>query len=175
MKLSGRVWKIGADIKATDIVHARYDQFAMSRQYDECGKHVLEDVYPQLVREIQPGDLLVAGMSFGMGHAHYFGGAIMGGRAAGFAAFLADSISGIFQRVAIDFGMPALAFPGISEMVTTGDLLDFDLASGSAINVTTGETRQFKPVSQLILDIVGAGGSTNWALKRVGAEHAIPA
>jgi 3-isopropylmalate/(R)-2-methylmalate dehydratase small subunit len=173
MKLEGRVWKLGDHVNATDIVSGKYDKLAMSAQYEECGKHVLEDVYPGARDELKAGDILVAGDSFGMGHAHYFGGAILGGRAAGLSAYLAESINGIFERMAIEWGMPALAFPGIADFVNDGDRLSFDLRVGEANNLTTGAFRQFKPVSPIILDIVDAGGSSNWARKRVGALHAI--
>lgn len=173
MILNGRVWKLGDKVNATDIVSAEFDQQAMAQQYDICAQHVLEDVYPDVAQKLKPGDVLVAGSSFGMGHAHYFGGAILGAREAGISAFLAESISAIFQRMAIEWGMAALEFPGIAAFVNNGDQLEFDLTTGVARNLTTNASRQFRPVPQLILDIVRDGGSSNWALRRVGAEHAL--
>jgi hypothetical protein len=44
-----------------------------------------------------------------------------------------------------------------------------DLASGLARNLTKGQEAVFPPAPQLILDIVHAGGSREWALKRIAA------
>lgn len=169
MKLAGKVWKLGDGIGATDILPARYDKQGMSRQWAECAKHILEDVAPGMAGNVGAGDILVAGKGFGAGHAHYYNAAIMGSREAGFSAFIVEGISGLFQRGALDFGMPAWVVPGISGVVDTGDLLEIDLAAGTAHDRTNGASLQFAPVSPIILDILDAGGSRPWALRRVGA------
>lgn len=169
MKLAGNVWKFGDGVGATDILPARYDKQGMSRQWKECASHLFEDIAPGLAARIAPGDLFVAGKGFGAGHAHYYTAAIMGSVEAGLSAFLAEGIGGLFQRGSIDFGMPACVVPGISGLVENGDQLEVDLASGTACNISTGATLAFEPISPLILEIVAAGGSRNWALQRVGA------
>ena len=171
MKLAGRVWKFSAQLGATDLVSASYDKHGMNRQWEECSKHVLEDLDPAFASLVRAGDILVAGDNLGAGHAHYYMAAVMGCKVAGLSALLAESLSGLFQRAAIDHGVPALAIPGLSSVVQSGDFLEVDLADGIARNITTGEARQFTPVSRIILDILSAGGSLNWALDRVGADH----
>jgi 3-isopropylmalate/(R)-2-methylmalate dehydratase small subunit len=106
MILSGRVWKLGDDVGATDIVSAEYDKLGMSHQWGECAQYVLKDVRPELAGEVKPGDIVVAGRNFGTGHAHYYSTAIMACKAAGIAGLFGESVSGLFQRAAIDFGMP---------------------------------------------------------------------
>ncbi len=172
MILSGHVWKLGENVGATDLLPARYDKQGMSRQWQECARHILEDARPDLAERIRPGDIVVAGTGFGAGHAHYYSAAVMGCRTAGVAAFLVDGIGGLFQRACIDFGMPAWAMMGISGFVSEGDELRIDLATGEAENRSTGGAARFKPVAPLILDILGAGGSEPWALRRVGAAAA---
>jgi 3-isopropylmalate/(R)-2-methylmalate dehydratase small subunit len=96
----------------------------------------------------------------------------MGSLEAGLRAFLAEGIGGLFLRGSIDFGMPACVISGISGLVETGERLEIDLSVGEARNASTGATLAFEPVSPLILEIVAAGGSRNWALQRVGALSA---
>lgn len=175
MILEGRVWKVGDGVSATNIVSAQHDALGMSRKWSECATHLLADVDPALATAVRPGDLLVAGRDFGTGHAHYYTTAIMAAKAAGLAAMLAEDIGGLFQRAAIDFGMPACALPGIAAFVDSGDRLRIDLATGDACNLTTGAEAAFAPLPSLIVDILTAGGSRNWALRRVGADHAIQA
>lgn len=172
MILRGRVWTLAANVGATDLLPTRYDKQGMSRQWDECAKHVLEDARPGVADSIAHGDIVVAGTNFGAGHAHYYSAAVMGCRTAGIAAFLVDGIGGLFQRACIDFGMPAWAMPGISAFVEEGSELRIDLATGEGLNLTTGATARFNPVAPLILDILGAGGSGPWALGRVAAAAA---
>ena len=172
MMLTGRVWKLGENVGATDLLPARYDKQGMSRQWEECATHVLEDVRPGLAEHVRPGDIVVAGEGFGAGHAHYYAAAVMGCKTAGIAAFLVDGIGGLFQRACIDFGMPAWTMKGIAAFVAEGDELRIDLATGAAGNLTTGAAAHFAPVAPLILEIVGAGGSEPWALRRVSAGKA---
>jgi len=173
MMLRGRVWKFGDEIGATDLVSARYDKEGMARKWDECAKHVLEDMDPAFAASVRKGDILLAGENFGNGHAHYYMTAIMGCSAAGLAALLAESFNGLFLRAAIDAGVPAWSFKGLSSLVNSGENLELDLQTGVARNLTSGKTKQFDPVSDIVLGILAAGGSRNWALRRVGAEHAI--
>jgi 3-isopropylmalate/(R)-2-methylmalate dehydratase small subunit len=147
----------------------------MSLKWDECAKHVLEDSIPTFASTVRHGDILVAGKNFGSGHAHYYMTAIMACHTCGLSALLAESVSGLFLRAAIDAGVPALPLPGVGELVNTGDQLEINLETGRARNATTNKTTQFAPVSPIILAILAAGGSKNWALRRVGAERAIHA
>jgi len=123
--------------------------------------------------EVQPGEILIAGQNLGTGHAHYDMATIMGSSASGLSAPLADSVSALFLRAAVDAGVTTWGLPGISEFVDTGDQLLLDLRTGEAKNVTKGAEKQFPPVSDVIPQILDAGGSHNWALRTVHAEHAL--
>lgn len=175
MILRGRVWKFGDELGATDLVSAAYDRFGMSRQWDECAKHLLEDIDPHFPAKVGRGDLLVAGRNLGAGHAHYYTAAIMGAHTAGIGGMLGETMGGLFRRAAIDLGVPALAVGGIAALVETGDELEVDLAAGKAVNRSNGAKIGFAAVSPIVLDILAAGGSTSWALDRIGYREPAPA
>lgn len=139
----------------------------MNKQWDECAKHVLEDMVPEFTSEVKEGDIIVAGNNLGIGHAHYYLGAVMGCRAAGVSALLADSFNMLFLRIAIDYGVPAWQFKGITDLVEDGDVIELNMATGEMKNLTTGKDTQFTPVSPIILDILEAGDSETWAFNRV--------
>ncbi|MFE4551836.1 hypothetical protein [Streptomyces sp. NPDC056785] len=164
---------MGDSIGATDLVSARHDKAGMQRQWDECAKHLLEDVDPAMAGEIQPGDILIAGNNLGTGHAHYYMAAIMGSAASGLSAILADSVNTLFLRAAVDAGVTVWNLPGISHFVNSGDRLHIDLRTGNAENRTQNSHKQFPPVGDAVLQILEAGGSRNWALRTVGADHAV--
>lgn len=173
MILKGRVWTFGDELGSTDLVSAAYDKFGMSQQWAECARHLLEDIDPGFAGKISQGDLLVAGRNLGAGHAHYYTAAIMGAHTAGLGGLLGETMGGLFRRAAIDLGVPALAIAGITGLVRSGDQLEVDLGGGRATNRSTGNSIEFAPVSPIIVDILAAGGSTNWALRRIG--HVEPA
>ena len=172
MKLDGKAWVFGDGLGATDIVSSRYDKAGMSHDWAECRKHLMEDVDPAFSAAVAPGDIVIAGDNLGRGHAHYYTAAVMACKEAGIAALLCEGVNALFQRGAIDQGFLTWAFPGIASFATSGDRIEIDLATGRATNHGKGTTRMFAPVSPLILDIVGAGGSLDWALGRVGAPSA---
>ena len=150
----------------------------MSRQWAECALHLLEDVDPTILPKIRPGDMLIAGQDFGRGHAHYYMTAVMACKTAGLSALIADQVNVLFQRAAIDQGLLVWQIKGISDFVAADDAIVIDLAQGLVVRTAadgTSAALQFKPVSQLILDIVTAGGSNDWALARVGAVPAVAA
>jgi len=169
MKLSGRAWKIGNNIGAQDIIPSKYDKLAFENKFDELATHLLEDKDPSFASKVQKGDIIVAGENLGSGHAHYFRAAFTTCRTAGISALLSDKADALFSRGAIDSGYPVLSFKGISSLVNNGDTLEIDFTTGAAKNVTTGKTMQFEPISNIIVDILDAGGTWNWALRSVGA------
>lgn len=178
MKLAGHAIRLGDGIGATDIVSAQYDQQGMSRQWEECARHLLEDVDPAILPAIRRGDMVIAGQNFGRGHAHYYMTAVMACKTAGLSALIADQVNVLFQRAAIDQGLLVWQIKGIHDFVTNGDGLEIDFAKGSAVRTAADGTREtllFKPLAPLIVDIVTAGGSNDWALARVGAVPAVSA
>lgn len=170
MMLEGRVWLVGDGVGATDLVPARYDKSGMQRNWTECARHLLADTAPGLAEAVRPGDILIAGDDLGAGHAHYYMAAIRGAEAAGIAAMLASSVNTLFFRAAIDAGVPCWSFPGITALATTGDRIRVDLRTGGFANLTTGAVATLAPVSQIVLDILDAGGADRWALRRLGLD-----
>lgn len=175
MMITGRVWKVGDDVGATDLVPGRYDKAGMQRDWPECAKHVLEDLAPEFAGAVRPGDILIGGDNFGAGHAHYYMAAIMGTAATGVQAMLADSVNALFLRAAIDAGVITWSLRGISDLVTTGDELQVDLETGAATNLTTGKSAKLPAVSPIVLDILTAGGTRPWALDQVRSPDQVSA
>jgi 3-isopropylmalate/(R)-2-methylmalate dehydratase small subunit len=168
MLISGKVWKYPGSIAAQQIVSSKYDKQGMSAKWAECVGYLLEDVDPDFSSAVRPGDMLLVERHLGNGHAHYYMTAIMTCRQAGITALLSESINPFFQHLAIDNGLPAWGYPGLAAFVRGGDVLQLDLASGAARNLTLGTQTQFAPLDSIVLDILAAGGSTAWALGRIG-------
>ncbi len=117
---------------------------------------VMAGVDPEFYKKVRPGDILVAGINFGMGSSAEYAPRSL--RDAGVAAVVAESISNIYLRTLINLGLPAIECSGISAIVNEGDELELDLASGRARNLTNGEARSFPPFSEHALAVLGRGG-----------------
>jgi 3-isopropylmalate/(R)-2-methylmalate dehydratase small subunit len=134
----GKVWKFGDCIDSGNI------------------KGVMAGLDPQFHEKVQPGDVIVAGINFGMGSSAEDAPRSL--RDAGIAAILAESISNIYLRTLINLGLPAVECPGISRMVEEGHEIEVDLANGSVRNLTNSAVATFPPFSKHALTILESGG-----------------
>ena len=70
--LKGRVWKFGDNIDTDIIIPARY---LASTDPAVLGQHCMEPLGPDFAKNVQKGDIIVAGSNFGCGssreHAPY--------------------------------------------------------------------------------------------------------
>jgi 3-isopropylmalate/(R)-2-methylmalate dehydratase small subunit len=137
-KFTGRVWKFGECIDSGNI------------------KGVMAGVDPDFHSKVKPGDLIVAGINFGMGSSAEDAPRSL--RDAGIAAVLAESISNIYLRTLINLGLPAIECQGISTFVEQGDDLEVDLESGRVRNLTSGTAQTFPPFSDHAIAILEKGG-----------------
>lgn len=135
---TGRVWKFGDCIDSGNI------------------KGVMAGVDPEFHAKVQPGDVIVAGINFGMGSSAEDAPRSL--RDAGVAAILAESISNIYLRTLINLGLPAIECSGVSTIVEEGDNLEVDLQSGTVRNLTNGSSRTFAPFSDHAIAILEKGG-----------------
>jgi 3-isopropylmalate/(R)-2-methylmalate dehydratase small subunit len=135
---SGRVWKFGDCIDSGNI------------------KGVMAGIDPEFHLKAKPGDLIVAGINFGMGSSAEDAPRSL--RDAGIAAVLAESISNIYLRTLINLGLPAIECPGISSLVEEGDDIEVDLESGRARNLTNGASLAFPPFSDHAIAVLEKGG-----------------
>jgi 3-isopropylmalate/(R)-2-methylmalate dehydratase small subunit len=129
--LTGRVWLFGDNIDTEVILPT----VVLMRPRAEQAGHVLSAVRPGWAELVRPGDIIVAGESFGIGS----------GRPAprvlkdlGIAAVIADSVAGLFLRGAVTEGLPCVAAPGVSAGFAEGDELELEFAGWIIVNGRTG-------------------------------------
>jgi|SRR5262245_9127375 len=134
----GKVWKFGDCIDSGNI------------------KGVMAGIDPEFHKKVQPGDVIVAGINFGMGSSAEDAPRSL--RDAGIAAILADSISNIYLRTLINLGLPAIECSGVSAFVEEGHELEVDLEAGKLRNLTNGDSRAFPPFSDQAIAILEKGG-----------------
>jgi 3-isopropylmalate dehydratase small subunit len=162
MKLAGRAWKFGADIDTDAIIPARYLNTSDPR---ELAKHCMEDIDPEFVHKVSPGDIIVAESNFGCGSSREH--APIAIKAAGIACVLAASFARIFYRNAFNTGLAILESPEGAAATVTGDYLELDLAAGTINNRSRNTTYRAQPVPPFMQELLAAGGLIPYVMKKL--------
>jgi 3-isopropylmalate/(R)-2-methylmalate dehydratase small subunit len=154
MTFTGRAWIFGDEVNTDDM----YPGFAMKLPLAEGAMHMFDATrrdWPQLVR---PGDVVVGGRNFGIGSSRSVALLFL---ELGVRCLLAEQFNSLFLRNCINFGLPALNLPGVASGVAEGDLIEVDVAAGSARNQRTGEQFTGSPIPEFLLRVLRGGGLIN--------------
>jgi len=160
--LKGKVHKFGDNISTDLIAPGRF--FHLRENLAELAKHTLEDADPEFVKKVKAGDFIVAGKNFGMGSSREHAPAII--KLCGVGAVLANSFARIFFRNAINIGLPVLECE--TEKITQGDELEIDLIKGTMRNRKKGWEISFRPLPQVMVNILRDGGLVEHIRKHGG-------
>jgi 3-isopropylmalate/(R)-2-methylmalate dehydratase small subunit len=153
MKLSGRVWKYGANVDTDAIIPARYLNISDGA---ELARHAMEDIDADFVKEARPGDIVVATRNFGCGSSREH--APLALKSAGISCVIAETFARIFYRNAINIGLPILESAEAAADIQPGHRIEVELETGRIHNLTTGHDYQAKPYPDFMLKIMQAGG-----------------
>ena len=153
MQLNGTVIKYGDNVDTDVIIPARHLTTTVP---EELAKHCLEDLDPDFVNKVKPGDLLVAEENFGCGSSREH--APISIKAAGVSCVIAKSFARIFYRNSINIGLPIMECPAAVDGIKAGDKVAVDANTGAITNETTGETFTAKPFPPFIQEIIECGG-----------------
>lgn len=153
MILEGNVWRYGDNIDTDVIIPARY---LNSFDPKELASHCMVDIDESFAPNVQDGDIMVGGQNFGCGSSREHAPVAI--KASGVPVVIAASFARIFYRNAINVGLPVLEIGEDVERIHGGDHLRVDIASGTIVDETTGDTFQAPPLPGFIQDIARAGG-----------------
>ncbi|MGI6356308.1 MAG: 3-isopropylmalate dehydratase small subunit [Lentisphaeria bacterium] len=150
MKITGKVIRYGDNVDTDVIIPARHLNTSDPK---ELAAHCMEDLDPDFVKKVQPGDIIVAGKNFGCGSSREH--APIAIKASGIACVVAKSFARIFYRNAINTGLPIVEYDGD---IRDGDLLDIDFANGVIRNHRDNTQGRFTPFPEFLQKIITAGG-----------------
>jgi 3-isopropylmalate/(R)-2-methylmalate dehydratase small subunit len=166
--LRGTVHKYGADVNTDVIIPARY---LTSIDPKVLAAHCMEDIDPDFVKRVRPGDILMATTNFGCGSSREH--APIAIKAAGISCVIAKSFARIFYRNSINLGLPVLECPEAVDGTQHGDEVEVDLATGAIRNLTRGTTFRAKPFPPFILEILAAGGLIEYTRRKLAAQGGV--
>ena len=153
MQLNGNALCYGDNVDTDVIIPARYLNTSDPK---ELAAHCMEDIDPNFLQRVKPGDIIAAGSNFGCGSSREH--APLAIKTAGISCVVAKSFARIFYRNAINIGLPIIVCDGDFH---DGDALVVDLATGTLENKTTGESNTFPPFPAFLEAIIQAGGLMN--------------
>lgn len=153
MKAEGRVFRYGDNVDTDVIIPARY---LNSSDKDDLRKHCMEDIDPEFVKNVQQGDIIVAGKNFGCGSSREH--APIAIKASGVSCVIASTFARIFFRNSINIGLPILECPEAADEIKAGDVLSVDFSTGEITDRTTGRTYKAEPFPPFMQRLIESGG-----------------
>ena len=156
MQANGFVHKYPDNVDTDVIIPARYLNTPDAK---ELAAHCMEDIDPDFVKKVQPGDIMVGGANFGCGSSREH--APLAIKTAGVSCVIAATFARIFYRNAINIGFPILECAEAAEGIQAGDTVSVDFSTGVITDETTGQTFQAQPFPPFIQEIIKAGGLMN--------------
>lgn len=156
MKAQGTAFKYGDNVDTDVIIPARYLNIADPQ---ELASHAMEDIDVDFVKNVKPGDIMVAEKNFGCGSSREHAPRVI--KDNGVACVIAASFARIFYRNAINIGLPILECAEAAEAIKAGDEVSIDFGTGEIRDITTGETFQARPFPEFIQGIIDNEGLLN--------------
>ena len=166
MQAHGRCWKFGDNIPTDQIVRSDRALASMA----EMRAHVLENLNPAFARDVQPGDILVAGKHFGQSSGRAVAPKAL--QATGIGAVVTEYAARLFYRNCFEIGLPLVQCPGITAAVADGDVLTVDIETGLVLVAETGLRVEGEPTDPFLLGMLRAGGLIPMAAQLAGEGQA---
>ncbi len=150
----GKAWKFGDDIDTDQIYPGKYLPLT---DKSEMAKHAMEgtDRGEDFLKNVQPGDIIIAGKNFGCGSSREHAAIAIKG--AGISLVIAESFARIFHRNCINTALPILELREAKE-INDGDILQVNFLTGEIKNITQDKVYKSEPISDLEKSIINAGG-----------------
>lgn len=156
MNAKGTVHKFGDNVDTDVIIPARYLNTA---SHKELAAHCMEDIDVDFVKNVKPGDIMVAEQNFGCGSSREH--APIAIKTSGISCVIASTFARIFYRNAINIGLPIMECDEAAKDIDKGDEVEIDFDTGVITNKTKGHTYQVQPFPEFIKEIIAAGGLLN--------------
>lgn len=161
-KLRGRAWVYGNDVDTDVIIPARY---LVTSDPEELGRHCMEDLDPEFINKMKPGDVVVGGENFGCGSSREH--APLALKSAGVSCVIAASFARIFFRNAINVGLPIFESSEAVNGISAGDEVEVDPSTGIIRNLSKDETYRATSYPPFLRHLIEVGGLVPYVRERL--------
>ena len=173
MNFTGRCWVYGDDVN-TDVIFPGKYTYTLTNLNDFAA-HALEDLDPDFAKQVQAGDILVAGKNFGCGSSREQAAVCI--KLCGVKVIVAKSFARIFFRNCVNNGVLPIVCPAAVDAIQKGDEITVDLETcvitigGRGRGAALLRPYTFPPLSPSVMAIIDAGGLIPMLRKKLGTEH----
>lgn len=147
-----KIWKFGDNIDTDMLFPGKYVYTCSVA--DEIKPHLLEDLDPTFAKNVIEGDIILAGKNFGCGSSREQ--PVIGLKAVGIKAIIAESFARIFYRASINQGLILIECPEAVKAYTGKEGIKLDIDAGK-INIGN-KCFSFPKLPSEIKAIKNAGG-----------------
>lgn len=154
--VEGRAWVIQKDNIDTDMIY--HNRHLAITNPAEMGPYTFGNLkgYEQFAKEAKKGDIVAVGKNFGCGSSRQQ--AVDCFKALGISVIVAESFGAIYERNAINSGMPILVAEDITKKLHDKDVLSIDFTTGQITDKTKKKSFNAKPFSEAQKEIYLRGG-----------------
>ena len=156
-----KVWRYGNNVNTDQLFPGKYTYTCSTP--DEIRIHLLEDLDPSFAKNVQSGDLIFGGKNFGCGSSREQ--PVVGLKAVGISAIVAESFARIFYRSAINQGLILIECPDAVKAYSEKSIVKLDVDS-CKIKIDDKEF-DFPILPKEIIAIRNAGGLLNYTRERL--------
>ncbi len=156
-----KVWKYGDNINTDMLFPGKYVYTCSTAE--EIKPHLLEDLDPIFAKNVITGDIIFAGKNFGCGSSREQ--PVIGLKAVGIAAVVAESFARIFYRSSINQGLLLIECPEAVKKYSEGDDVTLDIKNGKIY--IKKQMFSFPKLPKEILAIRDAGGLLPYTRKKL--------
>jgi len=159
--IRGRVWVIDEDNIDTDMIF--HNRYLAITEIAQMGRYTFDNLagWEDFAKKAAHGDIVVTASNFGAGSSRQQ--AVDCFKSLGIQAIVARSFGAIYERNAINAGLPALLGDLISPGLISGEEITIDLVTGEVKRHRTGEVLHVEPFSETQMTIYRKGGLLNSA------------
>jgi len=150
--LDGKVFLFGNNIDTDQIYPGRFVEYT---KVEEVAKYAMFGADENFTKNINSGDIIVAGTNFGCGSSREHAAITL--KAVGVSVIVAESFGRIFYRNAINLGLPVIICPHISKLIEDGENIQVDLEKGTVLK-DNRKIAEVEPMSDYVLNILEHGG-----------------
>ncbi len=159
-----KVWHVGDDVDTDALAPGGYMQHGI----EVIAQHCLQNILPSFARDVQPGDVIVAGRNFGIGSSREQAAAAL--VHLGVAAVIAPGFGGLFFRNAFNLGLMLLTCPHSDNLRAAVAVTFSD--DQSTLILPGGERLACEPVPEFLREMARSGGLMASLKRRLASERA---
>jgi len=155
-KITGRVWVMRQDNIDTDMIF--HNKYLAITDINEMGQYTFDNLegWQDFAGKAKPGDIVVTTKNFGAGSSRQQ--AVDCFKSLGTSVIIAESFGAIYERNAINAGMPILVSHLACTDIKDGEEISVDLESGKIVRLANKQLIEGNPFSNVQMEIYQRGG-----------------